>query len=367
MTGQDRFRLGIIGFGIGKIYAASFLNVKTYYPRLPAVELVGIATSSEASARAAVEHFGFPFATTDYRELLQRDDIDGLVIAPPNYLHYPMLLDALQTYKAIYIDKPLTNTLEEAREVVRLARERGRNAQMIFEMRFNPALQYARELIQSGRLGQLYTFRARYYRSSYTDPNKSLRWKASAEKSGTGVLGDLGAHVIDLVSWLVGQPEEVCAQLRTFIPQRPQGPVETDDHFILQANLPGGVFGTIEAGRLITGAQNGIQVEVYGSEGSLRWDLEDPNHLYLADRRMPEAERGWLKIPTMQRYPDAALPGGDVPAGMVRFHIASAAAFIRSTVEGQPYEPDLIQGLRVQEVIDAACRSAAEKAWARVG
>jgi predicted dehydrogenase len=263
--------------------------------------------------------------------------------------------------KAIYVDKPLTNTLQQAMDVLSLAREMGQDAQVIFEVRYCPALQYAYKLIKSGRLGELYSFRGYYYRSSYSDPAKPLRWKASAAESGTGALGDLAAHVIDLISWLAGNPVKLSAQMRTFVNSRPEkngaqsmSPVETDDHVILLVHLANGAIGTLEAGRMITGAMNDMGLEIYGSKASLRWNLMDANNLYLADQRMPAEERGWLQIPTLQRYPEAILPGEDVPAGLMRYHIASAAHFVRNTLAGQTYEPGLLQGAQVQAVIEAA-------------
>lgn len=368
MPSFDRFRLGIIGFGYSKVYATAFSSAGYYYRGLPLVDLVGIAAAHESTTAEAARQFGFQRQTTDYRDLLADDAINTIVIDSPNYLHVPMLLNALRTDKAIYIDKPLANSLQEARQAQSLARELGRDAQIVFENRFCPAVQYARELVVSGRLGQIYSFRAWYYRSSYADPTRPLRWKGSARLSGTGVLADLGSHIIDLVMYLSGEsPRRVFARLRTIIPERNTKdglvPVDTDDHCLVQAELPGGALGTFEAARVFTGAQNDIGVELYGEKASLRWNLMDPNFLYLADSRMPEAERGWLQVPTIQRYSGAVLPGPDVPVGQMRFHIASAEAFMRATLEGRPYDPGLEQGTRVQAVMEAAVASSQSGKW----
>ena len=372
MAFHDQFGIGIIGYGIGKVYAAAFRSVNNYYSDLPPVSLVGIATQSQASGEDAARQFGFQIHTADYHELLDSDAIHAIVIATPNHLHYPMLMDCLRSAKrkAIYVDKPLTNTLQQAIDVLSLARETGRDGQVIFEVRYCPALQYAYQLIQSGRLGELYSFRAYYYRSSYADPNKPLRWKASAAESGTGALGDLAAHIIDLISWLAGKPVKLSAQMRTFVNSRPEKsgaktrvPVETDDHVVLLIQLANGAIGSLEAGRMITGAMNDMGVEIYGSQASLRWNLMDANNLYLAEQSMPAEERGWLQIPTLQRYPEAILPGSDVPAGLTRYHIASAADFLRHTLKGQAYEPGLLDGARVQAVIEAAQAAVRAGTW----
>jgi len=365
MAHLETVRAGLIGYGIGKVYAAALRNVQLYYADLPPVQLVAVATSSAASSRLAAAQSGFLRSTTDYRELLASADINTVVIATPHYLHRDMLLAALATDKAIYTDKPLANNLSEAHDIVGAARALGRDAQLSFTLRYCPAVQHARELLQYGNLGEIYSFRLSYYRSSYRNPQKPLRWKAEMAKSGGGVLSDLVPHLADLLIWLVGMPEQVAAQTRTFIQERPAATgsnesirVETDDHVIIQAALPGGAIGTIEAGRLIAGAISNVTVEIYGSDGSLRWNGMDPNYLYVAD-----GNQGWRQIPTVQNYPGALVPGADVPIGGMRFYIAAFADFLTKTLAGQPYDPGLEQGLRVQEVIAMAAESARAGTW----
>ncbi len=212
-----------------------------------------------------------------------------------------------------------------------------------------------------------------YFRSSYIDPDKPLRWKGSVSQSGAGVLNDNAPHSIDLILWLVGKPDRVSAQLRTFITERPPSvgsadrvPIETDDHLIAQLTLPDGAIGTIEAGRLITGCVNDLSLELYGREGSLRWNLAEPNSLSFADRRMPTDKRGWLKIPTNEHFPDSALPGNDLPIGMMRLHIAGLADFFRRTIDRRPYDPNLEQGVRVLAVIEAIAQAARSGEWITV-
>jgi len=370
MAHLETTRVGLIGYGIGKVYAAALRNVELYYADLPPVQLIAVATASEASGKLAAAQSGFLRSTTDYRELLASDDINTLVIATPHYLHREMLLAALATDKAVYTDKPLANNLSEAREIVAAARALGRDAQLSFTLRYCPAIQHARELLRNRDLGAIYAFRLAYYRSSYRSPEKPLRWKAEMAKSGGGVLSDLVPHLADLLIWLIGMPEQVAAQTRTFIQERPamKGSsekihVETDDHVIIQAALPGGTIGTIESGRLIAGAISNISVEVYGSKGSLRWNGMDPNYLYVADGSKTDSEQGWQQIPTVQRYPNALIPGADVPIGGMRYSIAAFADFLRKTRAKQPYDPGLEQGLHVQAVIEAAVQAAQSGTW----
>jgi predicted dehydrogenase len=370
MTHLAPVRVGLIGYGIGKVYADALRDVGRYYASMPPVELVAVATSSAESGRLAVEQSGFKRSTTAYHELLASDDINTLVIATPNYLHREMLLAALATDKAIYTDKPLANNLEQAREIVAAARSQGRDAQMSFTLRYCPAVQHARNLIQAGRLGRIYSFRLAYYRASYRDPEKSLRWKAEMAKSGGGVLSDLVPHLADLLIWLIGMPERIAAQSRVFIAERPKARegservrVETDDHVIIQAALAGGPIGTIESGRLIAGAVSNLAVEVYASEGSLRWNMMDPHYLYFADVRASDGEQGWQQIPALIDYAGSLNTGVDVAQRGIPFNVVAFADFLRRTLARQPYDPGLEQGLRVQEVLAMAARADREERW----
>jgi predicted dehydrogenase len=370
MVKLDPIRVGLIGYGFGKVYANALRDVALYYADLPPVELVAVATSSVISGKLAAEQLGIEHYTTDYRELLASDDINTVVIATPHYLHREMLLAALATDKAIYTDKPLANNLLEAQEIVTAACARGRDAQISFTLRYCPAVQYVRQLLQAGRLGKVYTFRLAFYRGSYRNPEKPLRWKAEMAKSGGGVLSDLVPHLADLLIWLIGMPEQLAAQTRIFIPERPavQGSservrVETDDHVIIQAELAGGQIGTIESGRLIAGAVSNLSVEIYGSEGSLRWNIMDPNNLYFADARLADSEQDWQRIPVTQNYASTLLPRVDIPAGEIPSNVAAFADFLSRTSKGQSYDPGLEQGLRVQEVIEMAAEAQRAGTW----
>jgi predicted dehydrogenase len=361
----------LIGFGVGKLYAAALRDLHAYYPDLPDVDLAVVATAGEASGELAIRQFGFERRTTDYREVLTSPDVDLVIIASPPALHREMLLAALGTTKAIYVDKPLARNLGESRDILTAARRAGRDAQMIFEFRFCPALRRARGSLAEGRLGDIRTFRGVYFRSRYVDPRQPLRWKGSLAASGGGVANDIAPHAIDLISWLVGHPTRLMAQARTFIHERP-GPsgapvaVDTDDHVWILAELEGGAVGTFEAGRLVPGSVHDLSIEVVGSRGSLRWSLMNPNYLSLAEADGKEAWAAWRQVPTLQEYPDAAIPPSDLPVGMMRFHLASLADFVRRTLEGRQYDPGLEQGLRVQAVVEAALASARERRWVDV-
>jgi len=373
MVQVDRFRVGMIGFGVAKLYAAALRSIPLYYPDLPPVDLAAVATATEKSGEAAMKHFGFERRTTNYHEILDDKDINTVVIASPPHLHREMTIAALQAGKYVYLDKPLANNFEEAQKIVAASQASGRDAQLIFEYRHAPAVMTAKRMIAEGRLGDLYSFRIPYFRSSNVDVTRPAGWKGEMAKAGGGSLNDTAPHAIDLALWLAGMPDRVTATTRIFVKERPRSkadpqmvPVETDDHVIVQMEKENGFIGTIEASKLIVGAVNDIQVEVYGSKGSLRWNIMDPNYLEFAEANASDLELGWRRIPTVQRYPDAAIPGYDLSVGMMRFHIASLASFLRNTLEGKPYDPGLMQGLRVQAVVEAALKAAHDRCWVDV-
>jgi predicted dehydrogenase len=187
------------------------------------------------------------------------------------------------------------------------------------------------------------------------------------------VTNDYMPHLVDLVIWLAGMPLRVVSQMRTFVGQRPEAKgsdqrvaIDTDDHTIMLCELEGGAIGTIEAGRMIVGAQNDMVLELRGSKGSIRWSLMDSNYLYVAQTGANLLDEGWRQVPTIQRYPQAVIPGSDVPLGMMRFHIASVADFLARTLENRPLDPNIHQGVCIQAVIEAALQSAGRNAWVEI-
>jgi predicted dehydrogenase len=374
MGTYDCFRVGLIGYGVGKLYAAALRSISVYHDDLPAVELAAIATSSQTSAKKAVNDFGFERSTIHYEELLESDDISVLIIAAPNHLHHEMLSAALETDKAICIDKPLANNLPEARNLNQLSHQLKRDAQMIFQFRYCPAVTRAHQMITQGQLGNIQSFRWWHFRPSYVDPEKPLRWKGSFKKSGGGVLPDYAAHSIDMLIWLLGLPEQLTALTRIFETKRPPSKgssermsIDTEDHAIILAALPGGAIGTVEAGRMVTGVVNELGFEIFGSKGSLRWRAMNPNYLYFAGQGMEPRSKGWTAIPTVQQYTDTSLGISDLTVGAMRFYIAGFADFLRRTWEGESYDPNIDQGVKVQAVIEAALQSAGNKSdWQQV-
>lgn len=375
-------RVGMVGHGfMGKMHGHAYRSLGFYYDPAPAkVVLAGVATQSEASWKRAVDEWGYEFGTTDFRELCARPDVDIIDCCTPNYLHRDVLLAALENGKHVYMDKPLCNTLDEAREMAAAALAHPKCvAQMTFQYRFVPAMLRAKELIESGALGDLFSARVCYLHAGYVNPNRPFSWRLDVEKSGRGgALFDLGAHVIDLTRHLLGEFKEVLHLGETFIKERPlkdkpskKMPVEVDDVSIITFRLANGAIGTLESSRLATGVQDEVRFEAHGSKGAIRFNLMQPNYLEFYDGTLQEGpyggDRGFKAIECVARYPKpAALPGPKNTIGWERFHVHCIHHFVSSVVAGKPAEPDIQDGARTQAVLDACLRSSDSRGWVAV-
>ncbi|MDO8587385.1 MAG: Gfo/Idh/MocA family oxidoreductase [Armatimonadota bacterium] len=366
--------VGMVGYGfMGKVHTYGYKSLPMLYEPAPAaIRLVGAATRTEESGRLAVEQGGYEFSTRDYHDLLARDDIDVINCCVPNNLHKEVVVDAIRAGRHIYVDKPLALNLEQAKEIVHAEAEAeaaGSHSarQMAHNYRFVPAIMRAKQLMDEGRLGRIYTFALRYLHSSNVDPNRPLHWKSDKAVGGGGVLVDLGSHIIDMTRFLLGDFKRVCANPVTPIEERPNGiggtvRVETDDVCYVLAELQNGAVGTLEASKMATGANDELTVEIRGSNGAILFNLMDPNWLSFYDNTLLDAplggEKGFLRIECVQRYPKpAAIPGPKLTVGWTRFHFASIYEFVRRVVEGEPGEPSLSDGLATHQVIEACYNS----------
>ncbi|MDH7482427.1 MAG: Gfo/Idh/MocA family oxidoreductase [Armatimonadota bacterium] len=371
---MDTLGVGIIGFGfIGKAHAYGYLNMPLFYDPVPVrTKLVGVATSRPETAQKAKEIGGFEFGTSDWRELIKREDIHIINICTPNSQHTEQLLEAMAAGKHIYCDKPLVVGKDAIEKIEKALCEYKGIGQMTFNYRFLPATIRAKRLIEEGFLGNVIGFRAAYLHSGQVDPNIPMRWK-QLKSEGAGVLQDLGSHVVDLMDWYIGPFEKVLAELRILYPTRPNQngqivQVEADDQVVMLVRLPNGTIGTLEASKIATGTEDEFRFEIHGDKGAIRFNLMDLNWLEAYDLRDVDAplggSRGWKKISCVQKYDKPAVfPSGKASIGWLRGHMHCLYNFLLAVAEGKPAEPSLKRGLYVQKLLAAVEESALTHSW----
>ena len=295
----------------------------------------------------------------------------------PNALHEPVVTAAAAAGKHIYCEKPLARTVAEGARMADAVRRAGVKAQPTFNFRFFPAITRARQLVDDGFLGRIFSFRGRYYRSSYIDAAKPMSWRLDREASGGGAMHDLGSHVLDLIGYLLGRCESVNATLETLIDRRPVAAgsdelaaVEVDDCCFLHLRMAGGVPGLVEVSRMGTGAVNDLQVEVFGDRGAIRFRAEEPSWLEVYDATDPAEPlggmRGFRRLETVQHHAGQKIPDWSQAAGFTRTHVECQYRLLRAIWDDTAPHPDFQDALRVQEVMAAAERSSAEGRWVTV-
>ncbi len=284
---------------------------------------------------------------------------------------------AARAHKHIYCEKPLALNVAEGQRMVEAVQAAGVNSQMTFHFRFYPAMLRARQLIEEGFVGRIFSFRARYYRASYINPDKPLSWRQQKDVAGGGALFDLGSHILDLVYYLLGDFGSVQAVLDTLIKERPiagqagqKGRVDVDDIALLHVRMADGTLGLVEISRMGTGTTNDLIVEIYGERGAIRFDLNSPDWLEVYDVRDPEQPlggmRGFRRLETVQRYEGQKVPDWTMTPSFARAHAECQYRFLKAIWDNRPASPSLADGLHIQRMMEAAMRSSAAGGWVNV-
>lgn len=376
---MPKIRIGLIGYGgIGRVHAAAYRAIPFHYG-LPAgsIEIAGVATTGRETARRAAEEIGCDFFTDDYRELLGRADIDAVDICTPNNSHYEIVLTAAAAGAHIYCEKPLAMNAREAATMADAVRAAGVKAQVTFNFRFFPAIMRAKQLVEAGFLGRIFSFRGRYHRSSYIDSDKPMSWRLQRAVTGGGALFDLGSHILDLLYYVLGEFDSVYGTLDTLIKERPaakgsaeRAPVDVDDIALLHARTGDGALGTVEISRMGTGATNDLNFEVFGEKGAIRFDLSDPAWLFVYDAREADSplggQRGFRKIEAASRYDGQRAPDWTMTPDFMRTHAECQYQFVRSIWDDAAPSPSFDDGAHVQKIMAAAERSSELGGWVRL-
>jgi predicted dehydrogenase len=275
---SDRIGVGLLGYAfMGKAHSRAFHELLRLDPPL-VPELVSIAGRDAKQVEAARARYGWSEAVTDWRDQVADDRIGLFDNGGPNAMHAEPTIAAVRAGKHVLCEKPLGRDAAEAHSIWTAAEEAGVVHMCGFNYRFVPAVRLARELLEAGELGELFHFRARYLQSWGIDADPS--WRFEKEAAGSGALGDLGAHIIDLARYLVGEPVAVTSVVRTFVDGH-----EVDDVFAATVEFENGVIGTLEASRLARGRINQNTFEINGSRGSVSFDVERLNELQVADEQ----------------------------------------------------------------------------------
>ncbi|PCJ63135.1 MAG: hypothetical protein COA73_05600 [Candidatus Hydrogenedentota bacterium] len=376
---ERTYGVAVVGFGfMGKTHSYAYNTIPYYYGASPIkTAMKAVVVRREETIEEAIALAGFEFGTTEFEDILKRDDIDIIHICTPNVLHRDQIIQALQAGKHIYCDKPVASSYADCKPILAALDKAPDDlvTQVALQYRFYPCTMRARQLISEGRLGKIYSFRATYLHSSSIDPDKPLKWKLDKAQGGGGVLYDLGSHVLDLTHFLIGPFGSVFADTHTAIGQRKHPEtgnlqdVETDDLAIMLLRTRDGALGSIEASKIATGANDELRLEIHGEKGAIRLNLMDPNWVELYEvgdaSESIGGDRGFTKIETVGRYP---APGGAFPApalnvGWLRSHVACLHNFL-SAIGGEAVaQPTLREASEIQRIMDAAYTSAERGGW----
>ena len=344
--------------------------------------LAAICGRDETAVAQAADKLGWAAAETDWRDLIARDDVQLVDICTPGDSHAEIAIAALEAGKHVLCEKPLANSVAEAEAMVRAAeaaRSRGQLAMVGFNYRRVPAIAYARKLIEEGRLGALRHVRVTYLQDWLVDAEFPLTWRLKREHAGSGALGDLGAHIVDLAQFLAGEPlVGVSAMTETFVRERPLlsgasaglsatggaelGPVTVDDAALFTGRLASGALASFEATRMAAGRKNALRLEINGENGSLAFDLERLNELSFHDQSEPAVTAGFRRILVTESehpYLDAWWPPGH-GLGYEHTFVHQAKDLVEAIAAGTDPAPSFADGLQVQRVL-AAVEDSAEK------
>jgi predicted dehydrogenase len=383
MSDRPSLGVGMVGYAfMGRAHSQAWQAVSRAFDPPLRPRLAAICGRDKAATRAAADRLGWAAAETDWRALIARDDVQLVDIVAPGNMHAPIAIAALRAGKHVLCEKPLANTLAEAAAMAAAADAAfpgGARAMVGFNYRRVPAIALARRLVEQGRIGRLRHVRAVYLQDWLVDPDSPLTWRMQAEQAGSGALGDLGAHIVDLARFLTGDAiTGVSAVSATFTPERPlldgsgTGPVTVDDAVAFTARLQSGALASFEATRCAAGRKNALRIELNGSAGSLAFDLERLNELEFYDGDDTDAGQtaGFRRILVTEAehpYLSGWWPPGHI-LGWEHTFTHQAKDLLTAIAEGAQPEPSFGDGLAVQRVLDAVQRSAAAgSGWETIG
>jgi predicted dehydrogenase len=383
---MDKVRVGMVGYKfMGKAHSNAYRALPMFFPNSIKPEMTAICGRDPEGLEQARAQFGWESSETDWKELVKRDDIDLIDINAPSDAHKAIALAAAAAGKHLFCEKPLALTLEDSREMLEAAEKAGVKHMVGFNYRFAPAIQLAKKLVSDGRIGEIYHFRAVFLQDWIIDPSFPLVWRLQKEIAGSGSHGDLGAHLIDMARFLVGEFNEVIGMNETFIKERPiasamtglsakgsgdgpRGQVTVDDATLFMTRFANGALGSFEATRFAAGHRCTNAFEINGSKGSIKFDFERMNELqvYFADDAEDvQGFRRVLATDPAHAYMDAWWPAGHT-IGYEHTFTHEVHELMQAFAEDRQPVPNFVDGVKCQEVLEAVDRSIAERRWVAI-
>jgi predicted dehydrogenase len=384
----DELSVGMVGYAfMGAAHSQAWRNAPRFFDLPLHPRMTGLAGRDATRVADAANRLGWESTETSWQALVERDDIDLIDVCTPGHTHAEIAIAALEAGKHVLCEKPLANTVEEAEAMNRAAEKAavvGVRSMVGFTYRRVPAIGLARRLVAEGRLGTIHHVRAQYLQDWIVDPEAPLSWRLDKAQAGSGALGDIGAHIVDLAQHITADViGRVSGRLRTFVGERPtsaehaglagtagegRGPVTVDDAAVFLAEFRSGALGVFEATRFAHGRKNAIRIEVNGSAGSLAFDFEDMNLLHFFDGTEPAATAGFRRIVVTE--PDHPYVGAWWPPGhLIGYEHGfthQAVDLVRDIAAGTNPTPSFADGLQVQRVLAAVETSSESDSWQEI-
>ncbi|RYP86884.1 Gfo/Idh/MocA family oxidoreductase [Nocardioides guangzhouensis] len=385
---KPALRVGMIGYAfMGAAHSQAWRTAPHFFDLPLAPEMAVVCGRNAAGVAEAAARLGWASSSTSWRSVLEDDTIDLVDVCTPGDTHAEIAIAALEAGKHVLCEKPLANSVAEAEAMTAAAEKaaaHGVRAMVGFTYRRVPAIALARKLVADGRLGEVRHVRAQYLQDWLVDADAPLSWRLDKAKAGSGALGDIGAHVVDLTQHILGETiHEVSGQLETFVKERPvaesssglsgqagteRGPVTVDDAAVFLARFGGGALGVFEATRFATGRKNAIRIEVNGSKGSIAFDFEDMNVLHFHDATIDDLEGGFRRIVVTEAghpWVSAWWPPGH-GLGYEHGFTHQVVDLVTALADGTQPEPSFADGLQVQRVLAAVETSSDTRSWQEV-
>ncbi|MBI1334245.1 MAG: gfo/Idh/MocA family oxidoreductase [Armatimonadetes bacterium] len=377
--------VGLIGYQfMGKAHSNAYRQANHFFDLPAEINMHTICGRNEAAVSKAAETYGWKNYETDWRKVVANPEIDIIDVSTPGNTHAEIAIAAAKAGKAVWCEKPIGNTLQEAKDMLDAVLQAKVAHAVFHNYRKAPAVALVKKMIEEGKLGTIYHFRAVYLQDWIADPNFPLVWRLQKEVAGSGTHGDINAHIIDLARHLIGEFDEVCGMLHTFIKKRPlageiddklgakasdkMGDVTVDDAAMFLAKFKNGALGTFEATRFAVGRKNKNSFEINGSKGSVVFNLEKMNELEYYNNDDPSDLHGFRLIQaTEANHPYAGhyWPVGHI-IGYEHTFVNLVADAVTNMVEGKPISPDFVDGYENQRVLDAVEQSHDKRTWVKL-